>query len=101
MRGVQLCRSERCLIVSPSEYFDKILAEKRETIERLTREVEALRKLPVIRLCEDCAYQQYARCDHVDGPSPSPVFTAKMAKSTPPEWCPLRGGANEAVDADP
>lgn len=54
-------------------------------------DVRVSRRLPVIRLCEDCAYQQYARCDHVESPNPSPVFTAKMAKSEPPEWCPLRG----------
>lgn len=77
--------------MSPSEYFDKILAEKRETIERLTREVETLRKLPVIATCGDCRWchptevcaHERAHIEHeIDG-----------SDRTPPEWCPLRGGA--------
>jgi hypothetical protein len=65
----------------------------REQQRLLIDEIDALRKLPVIETCGDCAYQRYARCNHVESPNPSPVFTAKMAKSPAFEWCPLRGGA--------
>lgn len=81
----------------PSEYFDKILVEKRETIERLTREVEALRKLPVIRTCEDCAWGTVCsvpgtrRCYH-----PTQLSEAPQVTGAPPEWCPLRGGVSDA-----
>ena len=58
----------------------------------LLAEIDALRKLPVIRTCEDCAWGTVCsvpgtrRCYH-----PTQLSEAPQVTGAPPEWCPLRG----------
>jgi hypothetical protein len=63
----------------------------------LLSEIDALRSLPVIRTCEDCAWGTVCsvpgtrRCYH-----PTQLSEAPQVTGAPPEWCPLRGGVSDA-----
>lgn len=66
-------------------------------VNTLLTEIDALRKLPVIRTCEDCAWGTVCsvpgtrRCYH-----PTQLSEAPQVTGAPPEWCPLRGGVSDA-----
>jgi len=59
-------------------------------------EVDALRRLPVIATCDDCAQcvaveDDAAWCEHPDANADHFMGRAVDATRPPPAWCPLRG----------
>jgi len=64
--------------------------------EFLIDEIDALRRLPVIATCDDCAQcvaveDDAAWCEHPDANADHFMGRAVDATRPPPAWCPLRG----------
>ncbi len=68
----------------------RVHTDNQETIERLTRELSDLRKLPILRRCYDCAHAETDPhadvCIHPD----SHGRIEHSAEHEPPPNCPLR-----------
>lgn len=81
--------------------IDALRAELRRCVEHLRssvadeearqREIDALRRLPVIRTCGGCRWCHPTEvCAHARAHIEQEIDGSDR---TPPEWCPLRGGA--------
>lgn len=60
-------------------------------LDALYAEIDALRKLPVIRTCGECRW--YSIVGHDDLCKHNGTSSRIDSREAPPEWCPLRGGA--------